>query len=69
MLNDEFDPARSGDFSVEVLIEFFDRQLERLVGFGVAPDRIADAMIIIATRAEILHGASGLRKLGRLRKS
>ncbi len=51
---------------LQALIDLFDNQVEKLVEAGVPPDSIADALKVVATRTQLLHGASAdsLRKLG-----
>src|SRR3954447_3512335 len=54
---DTADPgARSmADISTEHLVEFFDRQVEKLVEAGVPPDRLAHALKVAVVRAENLY--------------
>ncbi len=51
---------------LQALIDLFDNQVQKLIEVGVPADSIADALKIVLTRTQILHGASAgsLRKLG-----
>ena len=51
------------DVSIEHLIRFFDRQVEKLVEGGVPVDRVADALKMAAIRTEILHNVAALDTL------
>ncbi len=50
---------------LQALIDLFDNQVEKLIEVGVPADSIADALRVVVTRTEILHGTSAdsLRKL------
>lgn len=41
---------------LQALIDLFDHQVQKLVEAGVPASSIADALKVVATRTEILHG-------------
>jgi hypothetical protein len=52
--NDEL-TIHPGDFTTEHLIEFFDDVADKLVRAGVRPERLVDALKLVAIRTEILR--------------
>ena len=46
--------APAADYSVEVLIDFWDRQVRKLVEAGIPADRIANSLWVAGSHAETL---------------
>ncbi len=52
----------AADFSVEVLIEFWDRQVRKLVEAGIPADRIANSLWVVGSHAETIHASDPKQK-------
>ena len=61
--------GRGGPMRVQVLVDYFDLAVSQLIEAGAPAETIIDALKVVTTRTELLHGRSeGLKRLDEVAK-